>query len=256
MTTLPTEDGPSTFIPFKSGVGHYDANVAKAFFKRFGKADKFAANALVFAENEQSNNQSIFKKSVLRALTTPLADSLFAKRNVHRMFLLTQGEVALSAEGKLEETARAGDVFGEMAVLSEIPDVETPARRTATARRDVRYRVLFARRRAGTKRVERAAGICADVDERHVRAIARTGDAIIEALRDQLGHSANVRFHGGAKIMQEGGPGTTMYVVFEGEVAVAIGSRIIEKVGVGGVFGEMALVDQMPRAPLHAPIVR
>ena len=48
--------------------------------------------------------------------------------------------------------------------------------------------------------------------------------------------------------MKEGSPGTTMYVVMEGEVAVVVGRRIVEKVGVGGVFGEMALVDQMPRA--------
>jgi CRP-like cAMP-binding protein len=38
-----------------------------------------------------------------------------------------------------------------------------------------------------------------------------------------------------------------MYVVFEGEVAVAVGRRIVEKLGAGGVFGEMALVDEMPR---------
>jgi CRP/FNR family cyclic AMP-dependent transcriptional regulator len=37
-------------------------------------------------------------------------------------------------------------------------------------------------------------------------------------------------------------------VVFKGRVAISIQSTVVEKVGPGGVFGEMALVDQSPRA--------
>jgi CRP/FNR family transcriptional regulator, cyclic AMP receptor protein len=264
------DDDPSTFIPFKSGVGHYDANVAKAFFKKFGKVETFAGGVLVFAENEQSNKQSIFKKSVSKALTTPLDQSLFAKKNVHRMYFLTEGEVLLSAEGVLEETARAGDVFGEMAVLSEIPDIDTPARRTATATAASNIKcisldgdevqaglasqpefalmlmsVMFDRLRAQVIRFSVRAD---DAKHRANRLPAIFGKNIVDALRDSLGHASVVRFNEGAKIMKEGNPGTTMYVVFEGEVAVAVGRRIVEKVGPGGVFGEMALVDQMPRA--------
>ena len=39
-----------------------------------------------------------------------------------------------------------------------------------------------------------------------------------------------------------------MYVVLEGRVAISIQSKVVERVGPGGVFGEMALVDQSPRA--------
>ena len=39
-----------------------------------------------------------------------------------------------------------------------------------------------------------------------------------------------------------------MYVVLSGRVAISIKSKIVEWVGPGGVFGEMALVDQSPRA--------
>jgi CRP-like cAMP-binding protein len=39
-----------------------------------------------------------------------------------------------------------------------------------------------------------------------------------------------------------------MYVVLEGRVAISIRGTVIERVGPGGVFGEMALVDQSPRA--------
>jgi len=41
--------------------------------------------------------------------------------------------------------------------------------------------------------------------------------------------------------------GTRMYAVLEGRVAIAIGGRVVEKLGPGGVFGEAALVNQRAR---------
>jgi CRP-like cAMP-binding protein len=38
-----------------------------------------------------------------------------------------------------------------------------------------------------------------------------------------------------------------MYVVQDGTVAISIKGKVVEKVGPGGVFGEMALVDKSPR---------
>jgi|LakMenEpi03Aug12_release.lakeMendotaPanAssembly.Ray.scaffolds.fasta_scaffold351375_2 CRP-like cAMP-binding protein len=269
VTLVSPGDDSLTFIPFKSGVGHYDTSIAQAFFKKFGKAESFAKGAQVFAENEQSNKQSIFKKSVSKALTTPLEQSLFARKNVHRMYYLTEGEVLLSGEGFLEEVASPGDVFGEMAVLSEIPDMELPARRSATAKATADIKcfsldgdevqtglqsqpefalmlmsVMFERLRAQVIRFSARAD---DAKHRANRLPAIFGKNIVDVLRDSLGHTSVVRFNAGAKIMKEGNVGTTMYVVFEGEVAVAVGRRIVEKLGAGGVFGEMALVDEMPR---------
>jgi CRP-like cAMP-binding protein len=39
-----------------------------------------------------------------------------------------------------------------------------------------------------------------------------------------------------------------MYVVLEGRVAISLRGATVERVGPGGVFGEMALVDQSTRA--------
>ena len=39
-----------------------------------------------------------------------------------------------------------------------------------------------------------------------------------------------------------------MYIVLEGRVTIAVNNKIVEKLVPGGVFGEMALVDQAPRA--------
>jgi CRP-like cAMP-binding protein len=48
--------------------------------------------------------------------------------------------------------------------------------------------------------------------------------------------------------MKEGEGGVFMYVVLEGRVAVTIKGKVVDRIGPGGVFGEMALVDQSPRA--------
>lgn len=39
-----------------------------------------------------------------------------------------------------------------------------------------------------------------------------------------------------------------MYIVLSGKVSVAIQGTLVEHVGAGGMFGEMALVNESPRA--------
>jgi len=56
------------------------------------------------------------------------------------------------------------------------------------------------------------------------------------------------RYPAGKVIMQEGTGGAFMYVVLEGKVAITIKGSLVGRTGPGGVFGEMALVDQSVRA--------
>jgi CRP/FNR family cyclic AMP-dependent transcriptional regulator len=47
-------------------------------------------------------------------------------------------------------------------------------------------------------------------------------------------------------ILREEDRGNLMYVVLEGEVEILVGGKVIETVGAGGIFGEMALIDEGP----------
>ena len=72
--------------------------------------------------------------------------------------------------------------------------------------------------------------------------------ALIATMINGLGQNAMVRYDQGKVIMVAGQAGALMYVVTEGRVAISIRGAVVERVGPGGIFGEMALVDQSPRA--------
>ena len=65
---------------------------------------------------------------------------------------------------------------------------------------------------------------------------------------DIFKNSANtVEFSPGEVIFKEGEPGDVMYAVVDGSVDIVLGGQTIEKVEPGGIFGELALVDDSPR---------
>lgn len=52
----------------------------------------------------------------------------------------------------------------------------------------------------------------------------------------------------GTSVFNEGESGDKMYVVKEGEVELSVHGKLIVRVGKGGIFGEMALIDNKPRS--------
>ncbi len=52
----------------------------------------------------------------------------------------------------------------------------------------------------------------------------------------------------GEVIFRTGDPGEKMYVVLEGQVRLSANGRELEQLGPGGVFGEIALIDNGPRS--------
>lgn len=57
-----------------------------------------------------------------------------------------------------------------------------------------------------------------------------------------------VEFKAGQTIFEEGNQSAFMYVVKAGEVQVAFKGKVLDKVGVGGIIGEMGLIDSNPHS--------
>ncbi len=55
-------------------------------------------------------------------------------------------------------------------------------------------------------------------------------------------------FTAGQIIFTEGDQPTLMYVVVEGEVVLSVKGNEVEKLGPGGVLGEMAMIDSVSRS--------
>ena len=216
----------------------YIPAIARAFFESAGKEESIAAGSVFFAENEK-------------------ASRLLLKRD--KMYLLLEGDVALSAKGKPLGAVKPGHIFGEMAAISDAPRSATALARTACRVISLDdkqfYAALqkkpeFALMMLGTL-IQRLRGMIAKlsgVPSAETRESRVFDKKLLASLQGGLGHQALVRYDKGKIIMVAGQTGALMYVVVEGRVSIQIRGAVVELVGPGGVFGEMALIDQSPRS--------
>jgi CRP-like cAMP-binding protein len=73
-----------------------------------------------------------------------------------------------------------------------------------------------------------------DIQDRYVGLLLRSGEP--------------EDFAAGVVVFNEGDPADRMYVVQTGSVSLSIGDRVVETVGPGGLFGEIAVIDREPRS--------
>jgi CRP/FNR family transcriptional regulator, cyclic AMP receptor protein len=218
----------------------YIAAIARAFFESVGKEEAVAAGIVFFAENEK-------------------ASRILLKRD--KMYLLLEGQVGLTARGRPLGAVKVGEIFGEMAAISDSP-------RSATALAKTPCRVIALDDRQFTaalqKKPEFALMMLGVMIQRLRGMIARLSGVptatdsgkesrvfdkkTLASLQAGLGHQATVRYERNKIIMVAGQTGAFMYIVLEGRVAISIRGAVVERVGPGGAFGEMALVDQSPRS--------
>ncbi|MGH8705647.1 MAG: Crp/Fnr family transcriptional regulator [Burkholderiales bacterium] len=231
---------PTIAPPARSPV--YNAAVAMAFFRAAGKSEEVVQGASLFAENDKTSG-------------------LFSKGD--RMYLLIEGEVGLAAGEKVLGTVKVGEIFGEMAALTQQP-------RSASAVAKTRCRLLSLDGKqfeAGIQRMPEFALMLMSILIQRLRqttarlrgslALAAGGLAkptsvfdkkLMAGLQRLTQHRDPARFAAKSVIMKEGDAATFVYVVLEGSVAIAVRSKVVERVAPGGIFGEMALVDQSARS--------
>jgi CRP-like cAMP-binding protein len=211
------------------------------FFRFAGKPKAFAKGKKIFAENQRG----------IPFLLMP-----------NRMYLLLDGEVGIFSGNRPLATVRPGQIFGEMASIDQGP-------RTGTAMTKSACRVIALDNRqlqtALGKYPEFALMLMSVMIGRLRESIGRLGNPespatgtqrresvplrkdLIEDLARALGSDAHLSYETGATIVREGQIGVLMYIVLKGKVAIRVGGNVVENVGPGGLFGEMALVDRTPR---------
>ena len=219
----------------------YSPAVALEFFKSAGKPEKVAAGRTLFAENQK-------------------ARPYFFMRD--KMYLLLDGEVDLVARKKVIGSVKKGQVFGEMASIDH-----APRSASAVAKNACRVIALDDRQfRDGLrKKPEFALMLMSIMIGRLRETIARlaandalSGEAVLKEsavfdprrlaqLAEGLSSDEPAFYDRGKPVVQEGQTGLRMYAVLEGRVAVSIGGNVVERLGPGGVFGELALIEQSPR---------
>lgn len=216
----------------------YNANVARLFFHANGKARAVAAGSPLFAENATGKS----------------------------MYFLNSGEITLTRGGKPLDVIKAGEVLGEMSVLTGAPRSATATARAACEMIEMDAANFSS---AIQKAPEFALMLLAILIKRlrlalamqmlgkgqatgTVETIPTSGAVFDEALLKDLTSNFPARPPAfqpkNAVLMREGEAGIFMYVVMDGAVRISSGEKIIEVVKAGGVFGEMALVDQSKRA--------
>lgn len=219
----------------------YDPKLALAFFRLAGTPEQFPAGKQIFAENEKPGG-------------------FFAKGA--RIYLLLEGDVALTLNGKPLELVLPGELFGEMAVIADIPRSAT-----ATARKNcgvlsldekqflsslqqipefalMLMSIMAQRLRRGVTRLANArnAAIKATVNQNSL------DGKLLAELRRHLGDPKPTVAPTGTAVVSQGAVGACMFVVTEGHIEISIDGIVIEHVGPGGIFGEMALVERTGRA--------
>jgi CRP-like cAMP-binding protein len=219
----------------------YEPAAALEFFKAGGEVETIPAGRTIFRENRRGRRMLLERD---------------------KMYLLLKGRVRLTAGAHEIRSVKAGEIFGEMSALAQVPRsatavAKTPCRVIALDSRQFRkalaqkpafalmlMKVLVVRLREavasakaqGALRGEDAPQEPPVFNPRSLADMVRglCDDPPVTFLRNQV-------------ILEEGQVGTRMYAVLEGRVAVTIGGAVVDRIGPGGVLGELALIDQTPR---------
>ncbi|MGW8183805.1 MAG: cyclic nucleotide-binding domain-containing protein [Burkholderiales bacterium] len=232
MADTELEDLDFTQPPKRTG---YNPILARMCFDTHGTQESMAEGGSFFVENQMSD----------------------------KMYLLIEGEVNLRRGTRSLDVVRRDEIFGEMAAITHQP-------RSASAVARTPCRVLS----LDAKQLQRALGQTPEFglmlmiiminrlrltvsmlsmtrslpDWRAAPETRLFDDKLLAEFRRTLQERSPLGHAAGKVIMKAEEGGVFMYVVLKGRVALSIGDRVIERLGPGGIFGEMALGDHSTRA--------
>jgi len=213
----------------------YDPAIARTCFEALGKVESVAQGQPFFSEGQTSD----------------------------KMYLLLEGEASLARGKKMIDIVKAGEIFGEMAAITHRP-------RSASAIARSACRVISLDGKQFQQAIQRTPEFALMLMQIMINRLRLT-DAMLRMTRslpdwsgkqestvfdkkvlDELAGALPDRpaqtYPANTVVVREGEGGVFMYVVLQGRVGISIESTIVERIGPGGVFGEMALVDESPRA--------
>ncbi len=220
----------------------YKSDVARQFFRDNGKPQAVAAGSVLFVENAAGK----------------------------AMYFLASGEIALTRGGKPLDVIKAGEVLGEMSVLTAEPRSATATARSACEVIELDggaflgaiqktpdfalmlLAILIKRLRLALVMQKLGKGQATTTIDRLPTSGAVFDSDLLNDLTSNFPGHPPVYQPKNAVIMREGEAGIFMYVVIDGAVRIVVNDNVIEVVRPGGVFGEMALVDQSKRAATAA----
>ncbi len=213
----------------------YDPAVARKCFESFGKTENLAEMQSFFTEGQTSD----------------------------RMYYLVEGEVILSRNKKMLDIVKPGEIFGEIAVITQQPRAAT-----AMARKFCQVLALDARQfqqalqatpefalmlmnimnnrlRLTIALMKQTSSLPSFDDREELRVFDKK---MMEDLVAAFRAKPPQVFPPTRVIMKEGDAGVSMYVVIRGRVSISIKGAVVDRIGAGGTFGEMALVDKASRS--------
>ncbi|HEX4331220.1 MAG TPA: cyclic nucleotide-binding domain-containing protein [Usitatibacter sp.] len=220
----------------------YNPAVAKKLFQAAGKEEELAVGQTLFDEADKASKGGVF-----------------SMKGASRMYYIAEGELELTIGMRKLDVVKAGEIVGEMAVISE-----RPRSATATAKTSCKVYGLTASELQSSLAqnpefalmlmsvmFDRIRFVVARLTARKIaippREAAVFDAPLLQQFEAALSRPNIVRYQAGQPIMRVGQAGIYMYVVKTGQVAIGIRERLVEIVNPGGTFGEMALVDQSPR---------
>lgn len=218
-----------------------DPHLAARFFSIAGEQETFEQGVAIFTEGDKPGS------------------GLFAKKA--RMYLLLEGQVALTVKAKPLHLVLPGENFGELAIISDAPRsaTATALKKSRLASMDEK-RVLQALPQAPEFALQLVSNLTGQMRRSVERLLAarraimpRLGGTGIGAeqlatLRRTLGDLRPTVMKAGETVVNQGATGVHMFILLEGIAAISVNGATVEQVGPGETFGEVALLGATARA--------